>query len=67
TCIKFLGNFPCPCCLIPKEKIANLGMKLDRLWCKRDVRLDNHACRSTIERVCDWIFMKGCNIGSTVI
>ncbi|KAG2061329.1 hypothetical protein BDR06DRAFT_870170 [Suillus hirtellus] len=67
ACIKFLGKFPCPCCLIPKEKIADLGMKLDRLWRKRDVQLDNHARRSTIERVHDWIFTKGRNIGSTVI
>ncbi|KAG1868437.1 hypothetical protein F4604DRAFT_2020743 [Suillus subluteus] len=61
------SNFPCPCCLIPKEKIADLVTKLDRLWCKMDVQLDNHTCRSIIERVHDWIFTKGRNIGSTVI
>ncbi|KAG1799617.1 uncharacterized protein BJ212DRAFT_1287928, partial [Suillus subaureus] len=58
ACIKFLGKFPCPCCLIPQDKITDLRMKLDRLWHKRDVQLDNHARRSTIKRVHDWIFTK---------
>ncbi|KAG2336864.1 hypothetical protein BDR05DRAFT_896184, partial [Suillus weaverae] len=31
--IKFLGKFPCPRCLIPKDKTEQLGSKLDRLRC----------------------------------
>ncbi|KAG1881243.1 hypothetical protein F4604DRAFT_1549479, partial [Suillus subluteus] len=67
TCIKFLGKFPCPRCLIPKDKIDQMGSKLDRLRCTRDARMDNHARWSMIEMVRDWIFTKGRNIASSVI
>ncbi|KAJ8592983.1 hypothetical protein M405DRAFT_786759 [Rhizopogon salebrosus TDB-379] len=67
ACIKFLGKFPCPRCLIPKGKIEKLGSTLDRLRRTRDARVDNHARRSMIDRVRDWIFTKGRNVASSVI
>ncbi|KAG1838101.1 hypothetical protein DFJ58DRAFT_633319, partial [Suillus subalutaceus] len=51
ACIKFLGKFPCPQCLIPKDKIDQVGSKLDRLRCTQDARMNNHARWSMIEMV----------------
>ncbi|KAG2060362.1 hypothetical protein BDR06DRAFT_979649 [Suillus hirtellus] len=30
ACIKFLAKYPCPCCLVPKAKIGELGTCADR-------------------------------------
>ncbi|EGN98260.1 hypothetical protein SERLA73DRAFT_28729, partial [Serpula lacrymans var. lacrymans S7.3] len=67
SCIKFLGNCPCPRCFITKEKISQLGSKLDRLRCKRDVHIDGEQQRTIINRVWTWIFEKGRSLGSSAV
>ena len=43
TCVKFLRTCPCPHCLVTKDKICKLGMKLD-LWVHdKKVHVDDRA------------------------
>lgn len=39
--IKYLGDFPCPRCLVPKSQIPDLGTKNDQKRRERHVRVDN--------------------------
>ena len=61
TCIKTLGSFPCPRCLISKDGIIALSTKLD-MW-KREsetaLRADNHAHKHDIELVRRWVYIEG--------
>ena len=43
-----LGQCPCPCCLIPLDHVANMGMHQDMAQCRTLARVDNvkqHARR----------------------
>lgn len=64
ACIKFLAQCPCPCCLIPKSKIGDLGKKVDRQRWERDIRKDSHWLWSTITMVWEWLYEQGVNITS---
>jgi hypothetical protein len=61
ACIKTLGSFPCPRCVISKDGIAALGTKSDMR--KRDsdrtLRVDNHALKHDIEVARKWIYVDG--------
>lgn len=45
ACVKGLGNCPCPRCLIPKERIPQLGKPRDRQQRRTLARVDDHQRR----------------------
>lgn len=47
--VRNLGGCPCPRCLIPLERVHNLGMKNDRKQRKTLARIDNQHRRDLIE------------------
>ena len=67
TCMKFLGNCPCPHCLITKDKIHKLGMKIDRWVRDKKARIDNRARHWLIEGARKAMFDLGCSIASKAV
>ncbi|KIM52690.1 hypothetical protein SCLCIDRAFT_32443 [Scleroderma citrinum Foug A] len=67
TCMKFLRNCPCPHCLITKDKICKLGMKID--WWVHDKKacIDDGAHRWLIKGACKAMFDLGCSIASKAV
>ncbi|KAG2067650.1 hypothetical protein BDR04DRAFT_1129522 [Suillus decipiens] len=57
ACIKFLGECPCPCCLIKKEDVPKMGMKTD---------LKNHQA-TQFEKACKLLFQHGIGINGQCI
>ena len=58
TCMKHLGRFPCPRCLMSKKFISELGTLNDRQQ-REHRRIDSHAMRSLIELARKLIFQQG--------
>jgi hypothetical protein len=67
ACLKFLSDYPCPRCLIPKDWISQLGSKLDMLRREKHARIDSAPCRGKIELVRKWIYERGYSLGSIFI
>lgn len=69
TCIKHLGDRPCPRCLIRKCDIPALGTKNDQRNRQNptSVRVDNNARKYDVERARKWIYENGMIIDSTAI
>ncbi|KIM63149.1 hypothetical protein SCLCIDRAFT_24518 [Scleroderma citrinum Foug A] len=67
ACMKFLGNCPCPHCLVTKDKICKLGMKNDQGVCTKKAWVDTEACHWLIENVHRAIFEFGQSITSRAI
>ena len=67
VCIKYLGNFLCPRCLISKADISKLGTKRDRKLCDLKERVDDEIQRSRIWLVRDWIYKGGTGIISAAV
>jgi hypothetical protein len=67
ACIKYLGKFPCPRCLIPNHQISELGTKNDKKRRERLARVDNEQRRNTVELARKWIYKKGVNVKSKSI
>jgi hypothetical protein len=47
--IRNLGRCPCPCCLIPLDRIANMGMHQDMAQHGTLARMDDVKCHARIE------------------
>ncbi|KAH9932168.1 hypothetical protein B0H21DRAFT_867145 [Amylocystis lapponica] len=56
ACIKYLGKCPCPRCKVEKDKISQLGTRLDSRLRSKLARVDTHARRFTIEGARQWIY-----------
>ncbi|EDQ99528.1 uncharacterized protein LACBIDRAFT_334986 [Laccaria bicolor S238N-H82] len=67
ACIKYLGNFPCPCCLISKVDISKLGTKRDRKLRNSKEQVDDENQQSKIQLVQDWIYKGGYGIVSVAV
>ena len=65
--MKFLGNCPCPCCLVTKDKICKLGTKNDQGVHTKKAWVDTEVHRWSIENVCRAIFEFGRSITSRAI
>jgi len=65
--MKFLGNCPCPRCLVTKDKIYKLGTKIDQWVRDKKARVDDGARRCLIEGVRKAIFDLGCSISGKVV
>ena len=67
ACIKYLGNFPCPRCSLPKHQISELGTKNDKKRREKLARVDNEHRRDMVELARKWIYEKGVNVKSKPI
>ena len=67
ACMKFLRNCPCSRCLITKDKIRKLGMKIDRWVCDKKAHVDDGAHHWLIEGACKAMFDLGCSIASKAV
>ena len=47
--IKFLGKYPCPCCLIMKSEIHKMGMKNHLHYCVRHICVDTSESQTFLE------------------
>ncbi|RXW13303.1 hypothetical protein EST38_g12551 [Candolleomyces aberdarensis] len=56
ACIKFLSQKPCIRCLVPKEKIPNLGMISDNNYHEMHYRFDDKPIWFTISKARGWLF-----------
>jgi len=61
VCIKNLGTFPCPQCLVSKVEIPAIGINLDmqRRENMKGTHMNNDICKCWVE--CAWkaIYIKG--------
>ncbi|KIK18472.1 hypothetical protein PISMIDRAFT_82302, partial [Pisolithus microcarpus 441] len=67
ACMKFLGNCPCPRCLVAKGKIYKLGSRMDQWVRNKKTRIDDEARRWSIENVRKAIFEFGRSILSKAV
>ena len=65
--IRNLGSFPCPRCLIPKEKIPEVGTKNDDRRRGRDQRVANDKLFSDIKLARTWIYNEGSLVKSAAV
>lgn len=65
--MKFLGNCPCPRCLVAKGKIYKLGSRMDQWVRNKKTRIDDEARRWSIENVRKAIFEFGRSILSKAV
>jgi hypothetical protein len=64
--IKYLGQCPCPRCLVRKDQISALGTKLDSR--RRDqIREDDMSRQENVEMTRGWIFEKGYRVLSAAV
>jgi hypothetical protein len=61
ACIKNLGAFPCPRCLVAKAEVPALGTELDmqRRQCAQGICTDNDSRKHQVERARKAIYVKG--------
>ena len=67
ACMKFLGNCPCPRCLVTKDKICKLGTKIDQWVHDKKACVDNGARCWSIKGVRKAMFDLGCSIASKAV
>lgn len=65
--IRNLGSFPCPRCMIPKEKIPELGTKLDGKRRETNQRYANSGLFSKIRMVRSWIYKQGLRVKAAAV
>ncbi|KAI6112660.1 hypothetical protein F5141DRAFT_1003094, partial [Pisolithus sp. B1] len=62
ACIKFLGECPCPRCLVKKRDIPKMGMKRDMLCRKKKQRVDDDRRRNKVEAARRHLFQHGAGL-----
>ena len=67
VCIKYLGNYPCPRCLIFKGDISKLGTKHDCKLCDSKEQVDDEIQQNKIWLVRDWIYKGGSGVVSAAV
>jgi hypothetical protein len=63
--IKFLGQCPCPRCLVKKVDVPKMGMKSDLRRRDKLQRVDDHSRRHSVARAWSLIFEKGAPVSGT--
>jgi hypothetical protein len=58
-CIKYLGNLPCPRCLVHKSEIHEIGMKRDFKRRETKIRVDDDRRRMLVETARGMLYEKG--------
>src|ERR1700733_14132055 len=62
-----LGRFPCPCCLIPLDHVANMGMRLDTAQHKTLVQINDVKRCNCVEITHEKIYEDGYVVDSKVV
>ena len=65
--IRNLGSFPCPRCLIPKEKLPEVGTKNDDRRRETNQRVANDHLFSDIRLARTWIYNKGYRVKAAAV
>ena len=65
--IRNLGRCPCPHCLIPLDRIANMGMRQDTAQRKTLAWIDDVKRHNRVEIACEKIYENGYVVDSTVV
>ena len=65
--LKFLGNCPCIQCLVEKEKIFQMGSKLDMRCRRKKQRVDGHPRQVSVRNARRQIFQFGRLVNSKII
>jgi hypothetical protein len=65
--IRNLGRCPCPRCLIPLDRVANMGMRGDMAQRRTLARIDDVKRRNRVETAREKIYEKGYVVDSTVV
>jgi hypothetical protein len=66
-CVRFLGNWPCPRCLVHKSEIQDLGTKRDINRRETKRRVDDDRRRMLVETARDMIYVDGVRPGAKAI
>ena len=66
-CIKYLGNLPCPCCLVHKSEVRELGTKRDFKRRVTKMRVDDHRRRMLVETAREMVYVNGIRPGAKAI
>jgi hypothetical protein len=66
-CVRFLGNWPCPRCLVHKSEIQDLGTKRDINRRETKRRVDDDRRRMLVETARDMIYIDGVRPGADAI
>ena len=66
-CVRFLGNWPCPRCLVHKSEIQDLGTKRDINRRETKKRIDDDRRRMLVETARDMIYVDGVRPGADAI
>ena len=68
TCIKFLGNFPCPWCSIHKQQIQELGTVRDsKRRGGKHVQTNNNKRQATVNAARRLIYVNGLSVNSAAV
>lgn len=65
--IRNLGRCPCPRCLIPLDRVANMGMRRDMAQRRTLARIDDVKRRDRIETAREKIYEKGYVVDSRAV
>lgn len=65
--IRNLGRCPCPRCLIPMDRVHNMGMPRDMTQRKSLIRIDNVQRRSRVEAAREAIYVKNSAIDGVAV
>ena len=66
-CIRFLGNWPCPCCLVHKSEIQELGTKHDMNRQEVKKRVDDDRRHMLVDTAWEMIYENGVRPGHKVV
>src|ERR1700676_4664332 len=62
-----LGRCPCPRCLIPLDRVANIGMRRDMTQRRTLTRIDDVKWRNLVEKAREKIYEKGYVVDSRAV
>ncbi|KAF8225724.1 hypothetical protein L208DRAFT_1305175, partial [Tricholoma matsutake] len=62
-----LGQCPCPCCLIPLDHVANMGMHQDMTQRRTLARIDDVKWRNHVETAREKIYEQGYVVDSMAV
>lgn len=65
ACIKYLAKCPCPRCYVLKDKVSDMGKKLDINNRVRNVRVDSEDLQDDIACARKWLFELGLPINNS--
>ncbi|CDO76810.1 hypothetical protein BN946_scf185033.g7 [Trametes cinnabarina] len=65
--IRDMGNCPCPRCLVPKDRICEIGTPQDKVARERKARVDDASRKAIVQQARGFIMSKGLGVNSTAV